>query len=367
MKHVIQILLFTPFILFAQDQDRKIEFPDIPGYLTLVADLHQHTVFSDGSVWPDIRVREAIFDGVDVISLTEHIEYQPHKEDIPHPDRNRSYEVAREYAEGKDLIVINGAEITRSMPPGHANAIFITDANKLILDDPVEVFREAKRQGAFTFWNHPNWTAQRKNGISQLTDMHRQLISEELLDGIEVVNETTYSDEALTIAQDNGLTVMATSDIHGLVDWLFKIPDGGHRPVTLIFAKQRTESSIKEALEAGRTVAWYKNNLIGNADNIQPLIESSLKLREAKYRQNTEVLRVVINNNSDARFLLRNLSDFTFHENSDLVEVLPQGETAIQVKTRTILKNPELSFEVLNATIAPGKHPTLKYNIEVEQ
>ena len=44
-----------------------------------------HSVFSDGSVWPDIRVQEAIRDGLDVIATTEHIEYQPWKDDIPHP------------------------------------------------------------------------------------------------------------------------------------------------------------------------------------------------------------------------------------------------------------------------------------------
>ena len=227
MKVLILALWCLPFTLIAQEQSRKIEFPDIPGYETLVCDLHQHTVFSDGSVWPDIRVREAIYDGVDAIAITDHLEYQPHKEDIPHPDRNRSYEIARSVAEEQDgeLMVIRGVEITRSMPPGHCNAIFIEDANKLLQDDPLAVFREAKAQGAFVFWNHPHWTAQYPDGVAKLTDMHKQLIEENLLHGIEVVNETTYSDEALEIALENNLAIMGTSDIHGLIDWLFDIPD----------------------------------------------------------------------------------------------------------------------------------------------
>ena len=57
---------------------RSLKFPDIPGYKIMKCDLHLHTVFSDGSVWPDIRVMEALLDGLDVISLTEHLEYQPH-------------------------------------------------------------------------------------------------------------------------------------------------------------------------------------------------------------------------------------------------------------------------------------------------
>ena len=73
---------------------RSLKFPNVPGYTVMKCDLHMHTVFSDGSVWPDIRVAEALMDGLDAISLTEHLEYQPHKNDIPHPDRNRSYELA---------------------------------------------------------------------------------------------------------------------------------------------------------------------------------------------------------------------------------------------------------------------------------
>lgn len=97
---------------------RKIEFPDIPGYRTLKCDFHIHTVFSDGNVWPTIRVEEALKDGLDAISMTDHIEYQPHKDDIPHPDRNRSFEIAKRFAEAYDILVIRGSEITRSMPPG---------------------------------------------------------------------------------------------------------------------------------------------------------------------------------------------------------------------------------------------------------
>jgi len=76
-----------------------IRFPDVPGYKTLTCDLHMHTVFSDGAVWPIIRVDEAMRDGLDVIAITEHLEYQPHKEDIPNPDRNRSHVVASNRAQ----------------------------------------------------------------------------------------------------------------------------------------------------------------------------------------------------------------------------------------------------------------------------
>ena len=346
--------------------DRAIDFPNIPGFLTLKADLHQHTVFSDGSVWPDIRVEEAIRDDLDVISMTDHIEYQPHKDDIPHPDRNRSFEVATNSAKNSDLIVINGSEITRSMPPGHANAIFLTDANKLLIDKPEDVFKEAHNQGAFIFWNHPNWTAQKSNGIAELDKMHEKLIKKGHLNGIEVVNETTYSEEALQIALDHNLTIMGTSDIHGLIDWLFEVPQGGHRPVTLIFVKERTEESIKEALFARRTAVWHNNTLIGREEMLEPLLTSSITVKPgSSYKGKTEVLEVRLINDSDANFILYNKSGYTFHEDDDVIMLEPHSETVLQVKTITRLPAIDLKFAVLNAVTAPDTHPDIVWNVKV--
>ncbi|HAO89312.1 MAG TPA: PHP domain-containing protein, partial [Gammaproteobacteria bacterium] len=39
----------------------------------MVVDLHTHSVFSDGHVWPRIRVGEAIRDGLDAMAGTEHL------------------------------------------------------------------------------------------------------------------------------------------------------------------------------------------------------------------------------------------------------------------------------------------------------
>ena len=345
---------------------RKLIFPDIPGYKTLKCDFHQHTVFSDGSVWPDIRVMEALMDGLDAISLTEHLEYQPHKEDIPHPDRNRSYDLAVKEAENHDLLIVKGSEITRKMPPGHNNAIFISDPNRLLMDDSIAVFREAKKQGAFIFWNHPNWIAQRKDGIATLTDVHRLLIREKLLDGIEVVNDQTYSDEALQIALDHNLTIMATSDIHKLIDWDFKVNDGGHRPVTLVFAKEKNEAAIKEALMNRRTVAVYKNLLIGRNEYLIPLIEKSLKVKSATYIGKSNVLSVVMENVSSTEFMFQNQTGFTLHNNNDVI-TLPAGEkTTIEIKTVDRKKELVLKFLALNGVNAPNTHPTVRFTVKTE-
>jgi 3',5'-nucleoside bisphosphate phosphatase len=344
---------------------RVIKFPNVPNYLTLTCDFHQHTVFSDGAVYPDIRVQEAAKDSIDAISLTEHLEYQPHLEDIPHPDRNRSFELAQKSAKSANVLIIKGSEITRDMPPGHTNAIFIQDANKLLIKDSVEVFREANRQGAFVFWNHPNWLGQIKDGVVKLSDLHKKFIAEKLLHGIEVVNQFTYSDEALQIALDNNLTIMGTSDIHGLIDWDYNVAEGGHRPVTLVFAKERTPESIKEGLQNRRTVAWFNNTLIGREEHLVPLIQASIKVEKASYIGSSSVADVTFKNDSDAEFILLNKSNFTLHQNTDVIVLHPHASTTIQVKTLQQLADFNLRFVVLNGVIAPQKHPEIVWKVSI--
>ena len=112
--------LWMLFALVAQGQEHShagataIEYPNIPGYLSLKTDFHIHSVFSDGTVWPSIRVQEALRENLDAISLTEHLEYQPHKSDIPHPDRNRAHEIALKEAADHGLLLFEALK-----SPGH--------------------------------------------------------------------------------------------------------------------------------------------------------------------------------------------------------------------------------------------------------
>ncbi len=364
-------------------QERAIEFPDVDGFLTLAVDLHTHSVFSDGFVWPVVRMQEAERDGLALIAVSEHLEYQPWHDDIPHPDRNRSFVVASEHVEAEDLevMVVNGAEITREMPPGHVNAVFITDANPLLVgsetaatrvyslenrevrqDEARQAIQEANRQNGFVFWNHPNWPRQRPDGVARLADMHRQLIADDLLHGIEVANGRFYSAESLEIALDNDLAILGVSDIHGLIDWDYKPHEGGHRTVTLVFAEERSAGSIKEALHANRTVAWMDNWLIGREDALLPLLEASLQLSRAERRQADELISVRLSNVSDADFVLRVASGHRFSGPPSVMRVPPHSDLdlAITGEARTSF---ELAFEVLNAVTAPEEHPTLRFAV----
>lgn len=354
-------------VLPVDAQSRAIEFPDVDGYHTLAVDLHTHSVFSDGSVWPVIRVQESERDGVALLAVTEHLEYQPRAADIPNPDRNRAFAVAAEYAgaEAPGVIVVNGAEISRDMPPGHCNAVFLSDANALLRDDVMEVFEEANRQDAFVFWNHPNWIPQRRDGVARMTDMHRRLIADGLLHGIEVANAHMYSAEALQIALDYDLAILGVSDIHGLVDWEYDVHGGGHRTVTLVLAEERTAESIREALQANRTAAWKDSELIGREEVVVPLLEASLKVLDVRVRRGS-VLTVTLVNRSGASFNLLSVGPQRFYDRGAVVNVGPYETVAVSV-TGENRADFELSFAVLNALVAPETHPTLQIAVEVPE
>ena len=379
-----------------------INFPDVKGRLTLISDLHTHSVFSDGHVWPNIRVAEAARNGLDILAITEHLEYQPHIAQIPHKDRNSAFLEANEAAEGSSLIVLAGSEITRDMPPGHINAVFIKDANKLFNIDlpkndkekeilnkkiremqwgaepaikehyilgnmwPAEKAVEAaNQQGAFLFWNHPDWYRQATDGIARLKPMHRKMINKGYLHGIEVVNGSTYSEEAFRIAIENNLALIGTSDVHDLIEWDYDAHKNEHRPVTLIFAKRRTEKSIREALFDRRTVVVYKDKLIGRNNDLMPLLKSILNAKSDGYRKGTRILKVEITNNSSSDMTLKNLSLVNFVDGDDFIVVPKKGNVNLNVKTLEKLKNLNLQFEVLNALTAPKQNPVIEFEIRI--
>ncbi|MEQ8483131.1 MAG: Sb-PDE family phosphodiesterase [Pseudomonadales bacterium] len=364
--------------------DRPIRFPDAAGLHTLVVDLHSHSVFSDGHVWPKIRVEEALRDGLDALAITDHLEYQPHLADIPHPDRNRAFQEAAAAAEGSDLIVIAGSEITRELPAGHINAVFIDDANALFkVDEPpadpaatIDYYRAAQAwppeaavsaandQGAFVFINHPDWTRQRPSGIAELTPLHRSLIDQGLLHGIEVANGQTFSAEALALGLAHGLTLLGVSDVHDLIDWDYPPAAGEHRPVTLVLAMERTAAGIRSALFSGRTVVWFRNRLIGRPAELQPLLAASLQATDVHWVPDTETLSVTLVNHSDARFELRNVSELGLAEHDARFDVPPHGRRTLTLRPGARGDVVEWTVEVQNAITAPDTHPTLTLRLE---
>ncbi|MBN1387951.1 MAG: hypothetical protein JW965_05855 [Bacteroidales bacterium] len=317
MKKFIAFL-FVAVVSFSATiaQKKIVNIPDIPGYVTLKCDFHMHTVFSDGQVWPTYRVDEAWEDGLDAIAISDHLEYMPHQAYIT-VDHNAAYKIAGNLAKERNIILIHATEITRSMPPGHLNALFLEDAAEIFVDDPFETTEKAVQQGAFIQWNHPGWKAQEPDGIPKLYDIHRKLLDKKYIHGIEFFNYNEYYPNILEWCSEYDLAVIANSDIHEIIAETY-----GHttRPMTLVFAREHTEESLKEAMFEARTLAYFNNTLAGREDLLRQLFEASVSIGKPFY-ENERYEWVEITNKSDVPFHMINgtkgaADEFTVDANS---------------------------------------------------
>ena len=344
-------------------------FPDILGYQTLLCDFHIHTVFSDGLVWPSIRSEEAWREGLDVIAITDHIEYLPHKKDV-RVDFNRSHAIAKPRGDELDVIVIKGAEITRGMPPGHCNALFLKDVAALDVNDWPDAFEAALAQGAFVFWNHPGWTGQQSDGVARWYDEHTDLVEKGWLHGIEVVNTHEYYPEAHAWCLEKKLTMLSNSDIHNPLNLDYHLHRGDHRPLTLVFAHGKSELAIKNALFARRTVVYSENWLVGEAVYLQPIFAQTVRLNRSRVAlKGTKSQFLQISNKSELDYQLRlkaPLDKLTIPEEI----VLYAGKTvlfSIKAKRKDLSGSESIAlpYVVDNLKVGPNEGLDIDFEIDV--
>ncbi len=283
----------------------NVTLPGAGELRVLKGDFHIHTLFSDGWVWPTERVYEAEENGLDVIAITDHIEYRPRlnrgnpgepmlrKEDSE--NYNLSVEIAQKEAakiakssKGKSkLLVIHGTEITKkTMPPGHFNALFVQDVNKIaaVQDDYWKMFAEAKAQGAFLLWNHPGWESTKSGGIEKgapttFTKIHEEIYKRGYMDGIESFNGKEFYPVVAKWCTDRNLAAFANSDIHPPESRMYGLRNP-RRPVTLVFAKEKTLDSVKEAFFAKRTVGWAAGMIFGQEKFVRPLFDACVEIKK---------------------------------------------------------------------------------------
>ena len=321
---------------------RIISIPDIDGYLTLKGDFHLHTSLDDGDVTPKARVREAWYDGLDVIAMTPHIGVHKN-EGVRLKDYNLPNRLA--IAEGKKMgvMVIQSAEITRRKPFGHMNALFLKDCNvfdenRYLVDENGEFLRDktgdkipnratemkdfeaAEAQGAFIIWNHPGWPDRK----STLYPLHKKLIEEKRIHAVELFNSSEWYPRVLDWFDTYKLPMMANTDIHYITANKY---NRCLRPMTLVFAKERTIESVREAMFAGRMLALFGNKLAGDANLIKQLLNKSLQVRVIDEKEGV----VEVTNISDIEF------EATFGESKQYVVFYPRTATIVNIPQGTEL------------------------------
>jgi len=357
-KLLLFLAVYLTIPLFAQRG--KIDIPNLKGYMTLKCDFHMHSVFSDGLVWPTVRVGEAYREGLDAISITDHIEYRPHKDNII-ASHNRSGEIAQSTAKSMGIIYIKGSEITRNMPPGHLNAIFLTDSEPLDKPEYMDALLAAKAQNAFIFWNHPGWDAQQPD-TTRWWPEHTKLLEQGIIQGIEIVNNGNYYPEAHRWCLEKKLTMIGNSDVHTPMQ-IFT--SGQHRPMTLVFASNATSEAIHEALKERRTAVYNDEYIIGEEKYLKELFENAVEITVSKAENSA---RVTFRNKSDLIFYLRKTSHdprLVYFRNVTVAPYIikPQSVQTITVRLNNGAKGGDVNFRVENFLVQPSQG--MNYTVKI--
>lgn len=289
---------------------KEIVLPEsVNGFNVYKADLHTHSVFSDGQVLPKFRVQEAWQDGLDIMAMTDHLEarsneatfYEYLKEYTDKPylpktkvfeaekqmlDLNFSVKEAQKEAGKFGMVIIPGTEISRSGEKvGHFNALFTTDNNLIYDADPIVAMRNAKAQGAFVMHNHPGW---RRVNID-FTETEKIAYEEGLIDGVEVMNSKEFYPGIIDRVRERKLFIAANSDIHFSTANDYRLT-GVSRPMTIVMAKDKSLESIREALDECRTIAYAYNTLCGTEELLTAFFEASVKVTPVPGQENACML-----------------------------------------------------------------------------
>ena len=350
-------------------QRAELIVPQIKGYNIYKADLHVHTVYSDGAVSAKGRVTEAYYDGLDIIAITDHIEYRPneqkmlnatrgyHKElpvaknqniarraadkDGILADLNVSYEEAKKPAERLGVLVIPGVEITRHPDKvGHFNALFIKDANKIYDADPEQSIRNAKAQDALIMHNHPGW----KRKTVDMNEFHERLYNNKLIDGVEIVNGGSFGPKLINRCLSRKLFMAGGTDAHSTTAHTFK-QRGYFRTCTFVLAKELSLKAVKDALVKDRTLAYAYDNVIGSEELVREFFNNSVKMNVV-YTSSKGEKTVVFTNLTSIPMRLRRTA---------------KGDGALlnpfQSISFKVAKDKDLTFTVLNLWTADEEHP----------
>jgi hypothetical protein len=222
---------------------------------------------------------------------------------------------------------LKGKDILNIMPSKQ-------DGDKADVSSELDALEAMLKQGAYILWNHPGWPDDK----ATMYPIHEKLIAEGKIHGFEVWNDAESYPVTYDWVEEYGLHPFANSDIHGAIEFRY----GARRPMTLVFAKEKTLESVKEAMFAGRTLAFFNNFLMGKQEFIAPLVKECLTFELQEDKGDYCIYNVV--NKSDIKFQLQ-IGD-TVHQ----VTVHPRSDNAYV----EIAKDQDVTF--VNCILGKGKY-----------
>ena len=355
----------------------RVEFtlPQVDGLNCYTADLHAHTIYSDGDLTPEERVKEAWADGLDILAITDHIEsrrqernllkflkgYSPDKKGFEpinvrvsrgvHADErgivsdlNFSTELARETVKNyPELTIIKGVELSREpVHKGHFCALFTKDNNIIYSRDDEQAIRNARAQGALITHNHPGW----ERTTCDFSEFQKKIYDAGLVDGVEITNGAAFYPDIVRRCVERKLYMVSATDIHAATSNVYG-KQKFFRNMTLIFAKDKSEKSLRKALLSQKTLGYCGGHIIGELSLLTKFFQASVT---AQYIAHVK---------KGVKIALKNNTSFDYTLKYDGREIaLPAFQTI-----NTTIKEEKAVFTVENMIHVDYQHPTIELEL----
>jgi hypothetical protein len=144
------------------------------------------------------------------------------------------------------------------------------------------------------------------------------------------------------------------------------IDPGKHRTMTLVFARNATAESIREALNERRTAVYFEEYIIGEEKYLKELFENALEWKTEKI---DDGVLITVKNNSDLIFRLKKAGSdprLIYFRNSTIMPhtIPPKGSHSFTVRMRGGIKSGDVNFIVENFLVQPNKG--MNYSLKIE-
>ena len=213
-----------------------------------------------------------------------------------------------------------------------------TDNNAIYSRDDEQAIRNARAQGALITHNHPGW----ERTTCDMSEFQKKIYDAGLVDGVEITNGSSFYPDIVRRCVERKLYMVSATDIHAATSNVY----GKHnfyRDMTLIFAKDKSEKSIKKALLSQRTLGYCGGNIIGEKSLLEKVFQASVT---AKY---------IATSKKGVQIALTNHTSFDYTLVYNGVKIaLPAFRTV-----KTYVKDGDVAFCVENMIHTDFQHPTI--------
>jgi hypothetical protein len=137
-----------------------------------------------------------------------------------------------------------------------------------------------------------------------MTEFEKAVYAEGMVHGLELMNGSAFYPRAFNTAKEHNLFMTSNTDIHATS--LQQYRANGHlRNMTIIFAKECTLESLREALEAHRTLCYSFGTIGGEQSLLKEFFEASVTTKKLSVDKKKKSQRVMITNTTSLPYVIR--------------------------------------------------------------